>query len=456
MSNPSIDALSPLDGRYARKLAAVRALFSEAGLMRERVRIESAWVLALASGPAGPALKALPKEAKGWLEAAAKDPQAADVAAIKEIESRTNHDVKAVEYWIRDQLRSRGATAAQLEWVHFACTSEDINNLAYALMLKNARARILLPLLDKISAQLDEASLSYAAVGMLARTHGQTASPTTVGKEFANVAARLRKQRAGIERVEILGKMNGAVGNFNAHVAALPQVDWPGFSAAVVESLGLRPNAHTTQIEPHDWIAEYCHAVMRANTVLLDFARDMWSYVAFGYFKQRLIEGEVGSSTMPHKVNPIDFENAEGNLGIANALLGFFADKLPISRMQRDLTDSTVLRNIGVAIGHCALAYQSLEVGVGKLEIDERRLGEDLDRAWEVLGEAVQTVMRAHGIPDGYDRLKQFTRGRPVDKAMMREFIASLDLPGPEKERLLQLAPGTYLGLAPALARRSP
>jgi adenylosuccinate lyase len=456
MSSSSIDALSPLDGRYAGKLAAVRALFSEAGLMRERVRIESAWMLALAAGPASAALKGLPKEAQSWLEAAAKDPQAADVAAIKQIESRTNHDVKAVEVWIREQLRARGATAAQLEWVHFACTSEDINNLAYALMLKNARARILLPLLDKIAAQLDVASRSYAAVGMLARTHGQTATPTTVGKEFANVAARLGAQRAGIERVEILGKMNGAVGNFNAHVAALPQVDWPGFSAAVVESLGLRSNAHTTQIEPHDWIAEYCHAVMRANTVLLDFARDMWSYISFGYFKQRHIEGEVGSSTMPHKINPIDFENAEGNLGIANALLGFFADKLPISRMQRDLTDSTVLRNVGVAIGHCALAYQSLEIGAGKLEIDERRLGEDLDRAWEVLGEAVQTVMRAHGIPDGYDRLKRFTRGRPVDKAMMREFISSLDLPGPEKERLLQLAPGTYLGLAPALARRSP
>jgi adenylosuccinate lyase len=456
MSSHSIDALSPLDGRYARKLAAVRALFSEAGLMRERVRIESAWVLALAAGPASPALARLPQPAKDWLEATAIDPQAADVAAIKEIESRTNHDVKAVEYWIRDQLRSRGATPTQLEWVHFGCTSEDINNLAYALMLKNARTKILLPLLDRIAAQLGEASLAYAAVGMLARTHGQTATPTTVGKEFANVAARLGTQRIGLERVEILGKMNGAVGNFNAHVAALPQIDWPHLSADFVESLGLRSNAHTTQIEPHDWIAEYCHSVMRANTVLLDFARDMWSYISFGYFKQRLVEGEVGSSTMPHKVNPIDFENAEGNLGIANALLGFFADKLPISRMQRDLTDSTVLRNVGVAIGHCALAYQSLEAGLGKLEIDERRLGEDLDRAWEVLGEAVQTVMRAHGIPDAYDRLKQFTRGRPVDKAMMREFISSLDLPGPEKERLLQLAPGTYLGLAAALARRPP
>jgi adenylosuccinate lyase len=456
MSSSSIDALSPLDGRYARKLAATRALFSEAGLMRERVRIECAWVVALAAGPASAALKSLPTEASSWIDAAAKDPQAADIAAIKQIEYRTNHDVKAVEYWIREQLRARGATPAQLEWVHFACTSEDINNLAYALMLKNARARILVPLLDKIAAQLDEASRAYAEVGMLARTHGQAATPTTVGKEFANVAARLGKQRASLERVEILGKMNGAVGNFNAHVAALPQVDWLGISAAFVDSLGLKSNAHTTQIEPHDWIAEYCHALMRANTVLLDFARDMWSYISFGYFKQRLIEGEVGSSTMPHKVNPIDFENAEGNLGLANALLGFFADKLPISRMQRDLTDSTVLRNVGVAIGHCALAYQSLEVGIGKLEIDERRLGEDLDRAWEVLGEAVQTVMRAHGIPDGYERLKQFTRGRPVDKAMMREFIGSLDLPDPDKERLLQLAPGSYLGLAPALARRVP
>jgi adenylosuccinate lyase len=455
MSTHSIDALSPLDGRYARKLGAVRALFSEAGLMRERVRIECAWLLALSKGPASASLGSLPQSARVWLETTAQDPQTTDVAAIKEIESRINHDVKAVEYWIRDQLRTRGAGAAQLEWVHFACTSEDINNLAYALMLKNARATIVLPLLDKIGARLDELSAAYAAVGMLARTHGQTASPTTVGKEFANVAARLGTQRSGIERVAILGKMNGAVGNFNAHVAALPQVDWQSFSGAFVESLAIQSNSHTTQIEPHDWIAEYCHAIMRANTVLVDFARDMWSYIAFGHFKQRMIEGEVGSSTMPHKVNPIDFENAEGNLGIANALLGHFADKLPISRMQRDLTDSTVLRNLGVAIGHCALAYQSLNIGLGKIELDERRLAEELERAWEVLGEAVQTVMRAHGIPDAYDRLKQFTRGRPVDRASMREFIASLDLPAAEKDRLLELSPATYLGLAPVLARRS-
>src|SRR6202035_1363708 len=300
------------------------------------------------------------------------------------------------------------------------------------------------------------ASLAHrqAAAPMLARTHGQTASPTTVGKELANVAARLQSQRAGLGRVGILGKMNGTVGNFNAHVAALPQVDWPLFSRTFVESLGVGSNAYTTQIEPHDWIAEYCHALMRANTVLLDLARDMWSYISLGYFKQRLVEGEVGSSTMPHKVNPIDFENAEGNLGLANALLGHFADKLPVSRLQRDLSDSTVLRNLGVAIGHSVLSYGSLKVGLGKIELDPARVAEDLDDAWEVLGEAVQTVMRAHGIPDAYDRLKSFTRGRAIDKDAMREFIASLDLPPAEKERLLRLEPKDYVGLAPTLAQR--
>jgi adenylosuccinate lyase len=454
MSAPASDALSPLDGRYAGKLAAVRYLFSEAGLMRERVRVECAWALALALGPAAAALGALPRDARGWLAALATDPGATDVAAIKAIESRTNHDVKAVEYWIRSQLAARGAAAAHLEWIHFGCTSEDINNLAYALMLKNARSSVLLPSLDSLGSVLDTLAHRHAAVGMLARTHGQTATPTTVGKELANVAARLHGQRAGLARVEILGKMNGAVGNFNAHVAALPHTDWPGFSATFVESLGLQSNPYTTQIEPHDWIAEYCHALMRANTVLLDLARDMWTYISLGYFKQRLVAGEVGSSTMPHKVNPIDFENAEGNLGLANALLGHFADKLPVSRLQRDLTDSTVLRNLGVAIGHTALAYQSLKVGLDKIELDASRLAEDLDRAWEVLGEAVQTVMRAHGIPDAYDRLKQFTRGRPMDRGAMRDFIGSLELPATEKDRLMQLTPGAYLGLAPALARR--
>ncbi len=455
MTTSSADALSPLDGRYAGKLEAVRHIFSEGGLMRERVRVECAWFLALAAGPAGPALTKLPQAARDLLAQLSKNPDGADVAAIKKIESRTNHDVKAVEIWLRGALTQQGAAAAELEWLHFGCTSEDINNLAYALMLKSARSTLLLPLLGGLGAQLDSLARRHAAAPMLARTHGQTATPTTVGKELANVAARLQTQRAGIERVGILGKMNGAVGNFNAHVVALPRVDWPAFSRAFVESLGLASNPYTTQIEPHDWIAEYCHALMRANTVLLDLARDMWSYISLGYFKQRTVEGEVGSSTMPHKVNPIDFENAEGNLGLANALLGHFADKLPVSRMQRDLTDSTVLRNVGVAIGHTVLSYASLRQGLDKIELDPQRVAQDLDRAWEVLGEAVQTVMRAHGIPDAYDRLKSFTRGRPIDKDAMREFIASLDLPAAEKQRLSLLEPGTYVGLAPLLAMRT-
>ena len=455
MLTSSTDALSPLDGRYAGKLGTVRHIFSEAGLMRERVRVECAWFLALAAGPAAAALAKLPPAARDLFVSLSKNPDGADIAAIKKIEARTNHDVKAVEIWLRGELTRHGATAAELEWVHFGCTSEDINNLAYALMLRSARAGLLLPMLERIVGQLDSLARRHAAAPMLARTHGQTATPTTVGKELANVAARLQAQRAGIERVGILGKMNGAVGNFNAHVAALPQVDWLGFSRTFVEALGLASNAYTTQIEPHDWIAEYCHALMRANTVLLDLARDMWSYISLGYFKQRMIEGEVGSSTMPHKVNPIDFENAEGNLGLANALLGHFADKLPVSRMQRDLTDSTVLRNVGVAIGHSVLSYGSLERGLDKIELDQRRVAEDLDRAWEVLGEAVQTVMRAHGIPDAYDRLKSFTRGRAIDRVAMHEFIGSLELPPAEKQRLLQLEPATYVGLAPLLARRT-
>src|ERR1700723_3564006 len=450
----STDALSPLDGRYAGKLEAVRHIFSEAGLMRERVRVECAWFLALAAGPAAPALAKLPPAARGLLVSLSKNPDGADIAAIKKIEARTNHDVKAVEIWLRGELTRHGAAAAELEWVHFGCTSEDINNLAYALMLKSARATLLLPMLDTIGGVLDALAHRHAAAPMLARTHGQTATPTTVGKELANVAARLQSQRAGVERVVILGKMNGAVGNFNAHVAALPQVDWPEFSRVFVESLGVASNAYTTQIEPHDWIAEYCHALMRTNTVLLDLARDMWSYISLGYFKQRMIEGEVGSSTMPHKVNPIDFENAEGNLGLANALLGHFADKLPVSRMQRDLTDSTVPRNVGVAIGHSVLSFRSLGTGLEKIELDAARVAEDLDRAWEVLGEAVQTVMGAHGIPDAYDKLKSFTRGRPVDEQGMREFIASLALPPEEKARLMALTPATYVGLAPRLAQR--
>jgi adenylosuccinate lyase len=449
------DALSPLDGRYAAKLKAVREIFCEAGLVRERVRVECAWLLALGDGPASAALASLPASARDWARRFAQDPSATDVLAIKRIESRTKHDVKAVEYWIRAELEARGASAAQLEWVHFAATSEDINNLAYALMLKRARGSVLVPMLTSLGEVIDSLARRHADVGMLARTHGQAATPTTVGKELANVAARLERQRKGIAHVELLGKMNGAVGNFNAHVAALPHLDWPEFSARFIVSLGLQPNSHTTQIEPHDWIAEYCHAVSRANTVLIDFTRDMWTYISLGYFRQKPVAGEVGSSTMPHKVNPIDFENSEGNLGLSNALLTHFAEKLPVSRLQRDLSDSTVMRNLGVALGHAALAYRSLDAGLSKVELDEARLEEDLRDAWEVLAEAIQTVMRAQGIPDAYDRLKAFTRGRPVDEHAVREFIASLDLPPAEKDRLLGLAPDRYLGIAPILARRA-
>ena len=349
-------------------------------------------------------------------------------------------------------LKLRGATAAELEWLHFACTSEDINNLAYALMLRNARAALLLPQLDGIARTLESLAERHAAAPMLARTHGQTASPTTVGKELVNVVARLQRAQQRFAGVAILGKWNGAVGNFNAHVAALPQVDWLAFSKTFVESLGLASNAHTTQIEPHDWIAEYCHALMRADTVLLDFSRNMWSYISLGYFKQRPVAGEVGSSTMPHKVNPIDFENAEGNLGIANALLKHFAEKLPISRWQRDLTDSTVLRNVGVALSHTLIAWKALGRGLDKVAADPTRIAADIDGAWEVLGEAVQTVLRAAGVPEGYERLKEFTRGRAIDGHALAEFIDTLPLPSAEKTRLKALTPAGYTGIATRLA----
>jgi adenylosuccinate lyase len=450
-----LDALSPLDGRYAGKLADLRAIFSEAGLMRERVRVEAAWLLALHSGPArhsGP----LAEPALSWLRSLASDPKATDVAAIKAIEARTNHDVKAVEYWLRAELARRGVAPAQLEWVHFSCTSEDINNLAYALMLQRARAECLLPALRGIGESIDAFATSHAAVPMLARTHGQAATPTTVGKEFANVSARLARQISSLAGVEILGKINGAVGNYNAHVIALPEIDWRKFAEAFVVALGLGFNSHTTQIEPHDWIAEYCHALLRANTVLTDFSRDVWGYISLGYFKQRVVAGEVGSSTMPHKVNPIDFENAEGNLGLANALLAHFAEKLPLSRWQRDLTDSTVLRNVGVALGHAMLAFDSLQKGLGKIEIDSARLTAELQQSWEVLTEAIQTVMRAHGVADAYDRLKALSRGRPLDQAALQSFIADLALPEAAKARLLALTPARYIGLAAELALRKP
>ncbi len=451
-----IDALSPLDGRYAAKITELRAVFSEAGLMRERVRVECAWLLALAAGPAARPLSALPQDARERLESLRSDPGTVDVSAIKAIESHTNHDVKAVEVWLRGELAQRGASLAQLEWVHFACTSEDINNLAYALMLKKARETALLVPLEALIERLDRLAQRHADLAMLARTHGQPATPTTLGKEMANFAARLERQLRGLERIAILGKMNGAVGNFNAHVAALPEVDWRALSERFVASLGLEPNPWTTQIEPHDWIAEYAHGLVRVNSVLIDAARDFWSYISLGYFRQRIVPGEVGSSTMPHKVNPIDFENAEGNLGLANALLAHFAEKLPLSRWQRDLTDSTVLRNLGVALGHSVLAYRALAMGLDKLEVDEARIAADLEDAWEVLAEAVQTVMRAHGVPDAYNLLKAITRGRAIDRGALHQFIEATTLPESEKARLLALTPRAYVGLAPALAHRRP
>jgi adenylosuccinate lyase len=450
----SHDALSPLDGRYAGKLQAMRGLFSEAGLMRERVRVECAWLLALLDGPAR-RVQPFPQEARVWLERACADPADVDVAAIKAIEAKTNHDVKAVEYWIRAQISKRGATAADLEWVHFGCTSEDINNLAYALMLDRCRRELLLPMLQAVAKKLDELALAYAAAPMLARTHGQPATPTTVGKEFANFTVRLERQIESLAAVRIMGKMNGAVGNFNAHIVASPEVDWRSLSEQVIAKFGLGVNTHTTQIEPHDWIAEYCHALARANTILIDLARDVWGYTSLGYLQQLTVAGEVGSSTMPHKVNPIDFENAEGNLGIANCLLIHFADKLPISRWQRDLSDSTVLRNLGVAFGHAQLGYDSLQRGLGKIELNNGAINADLDHSWEVLTEAVQTVMRLHGLPNAYEQLKAYSRGKVVDRQALRQFIESLPLPSDAKSRLLALTPQTYIGLAAELARRT-
>jgi adenylosuccinate lyase len=449
-----LTALSPLDGRYAQKADSLRWHLSEAAFMRARVRVELAWLEAL-SDAGLPELKPLPAEARAHIAAVVERFGEADAAAIKAIEARTNHDVKAVEYWLKDQVKSSPALAAATEFIHFACTSEDINNTSHALMLKGARAEVLLPALNGILATLKALAREQAALPMLSRTHGQTASPTTVGKEIANVAYRLERAMDNLERVPLLAKMNGAVGNYNAHLAAYPSVDWETFSRNVIEQkLGLGFNPYTIQIEPHDAMAELFDALARINTVLIDFARDVWGYISWGYFRQRVKEGEVGSSTMPHKVNPIDFENAEGNLGLANALLRHLSEKLPISRFQRDLTDSTVLRNMGVAFGYAVVAYDSLARGLGKLQVNEQRLAEDLNAAWEVLGEAVQTVMRRYGLPEPYEQLKAFTRGRVITREMMQEFIHGLALPDAEKQRLLALTPAAYTGKAAELARR--
>ena len=453
MTSPELEALSPVDGRYAAQLSGLRSLCSEAGLIRQRVRIEALWWQMLRSTTRIPALQNVTERVRAEVERLAQEPASVEPEAVKAIERRINHDVKAVEYYVRQRLKSAGATPAQLEFVHFACTSEDINNLAYALLLYEARSRHLLPAMSKLADRLRELAREYALTPMLARTHGQPASPTTVGKELANFVARLARQQATWSTVRVRGKFNGAVGNFNAHLVGLPEIDWRKLSQSLVESLGLEGNEYTTQIEPHDWIAEYCDALARHNTVLIDLCRDFWGYISLGYFRQRVVAQEVGSSTMPHKVNPIDFENAEGNLGLANALLRHFSEKLPISRWQRDLTDSTVLRNLGVALGHTLLAIQAVQRGLSRLEVDAPRVKEDLDEAWEVLAEAVQTVMRACGISDGYERLKEFTRGKAIDRAQLYAFVATLQLPEEARQRLLTLTPERYVGLAAQLAR---
>ena len=449
-----LTALSPLDGRYAARLNELRPLLSEFGLMHRRVQVEVEWFVALSD--AGFAEFApLSAQARAFLRGLVSGFGEADAQAIKDIERTTNHDVKAVEYWLKRRFEGRAELVAAQEFVHFACTSEDINNTSHALMLQAARAQVLLPALDAVVERMSALAHAHAALPMLARTHGQTASPTTVGKEVANVVARLRTARARIAAVPLPAKMNGAVGNYNAHLAAWPGFDWEAFSRRVVEQqLGLAFNPYTIQIEPHDGIAELFDAIARCNTVLIDWSRDVWGYISLGYFRQKTKPGEVGSSTMPHKVNPIDFENAEGNYGLANALLAHMSQKLPVSRWQRDLTDSTVLRNMGVAFGHTVLAHDSLARGLDKLQVDEARLAADLDGAWEVLAEAVQTVMRRHGLPEPYEQLKAFTRGQPMTRELMRGFIDGLALPPAEKQRLLAMTPATYTGAAAALARR--
>jgi len=448
----ALEALAPVDGRYRSATEPLRALLSEAGLIRERIRVEAQWLLKLtAAAPALPGAQ-LPAAVRTRAQALAREPDAAAPAAVKAIEARINHDVKAVEYYVRASLEAAGATPATLELVHFGATSEDINNLSYARMLGGART-VLLGTLHARSAELTELAHRYAATPMPAHTHGQPASPTTLGKECANFAARLKRAAARWEAVAILGKWNGAVGNFNAHVAALPELDWPRIARDFVESLGLEYNPWTTQIEPHDWIGEYCDALAAVNVILIDLCRDFWGYIALGYLRQKAVAGEVGSSTMPHKVNPIDFENAEGNCGVANALLRHFAEKLPISRWQRDLTDSTVLRNLGVALGHTLIAWSSLGRGLKKVQADPARMAEDFADSWEVLGEAIQTVLRASGVPEGYEKLKQFTRGRAIDAASLAAFIDALPLPPAERTRLKALTPQGYVGLATALAR---
>ncbi len=453
MELSALTAVSPVDGRYGSKTAALRSVFSEFGLIRFRVEVEIRWLQQLAEHPRIEEVPAFSPEANALLDSIVSEFSEADALRVKEIESTTNHDVKAVEYLIKERFRGNAELEKISEFVHFACTSEDINNLSHALMLKTGRDEVVVPQLQAIIEAITELAHDFAAQPMLSRTHGQTASPTTLGKEMANVAARLKRQLVQIQAVETLGKINGAVGNYNAHLSAYPEIDWQANAEAFVQRLGLVWNPYTTQIEPHDYIAELFDAVARFNTILIDFDRDVWGYISQGYFKQRTIAGEVGSSTMPHKVNPIDFENSEGNLGIANAIMAHLAQKLPISRWQRDLTDSTVLRNLGVGFGHSLIAYAATLKGISKLEVNAKRLDEDLENSWEVLAEPIQTVMRRYGIEEPYEKLKALTRGKTITRETLSEFVDTLEMPEAAKAELKQLTPQNYIGNAEAQAR---
>ncbi|WP_368641472.1 adenylosuccinate lyase [Castellaniella ginsengisoli] len=447
-----LNALSPLDGRYAAKADALRPFLSEAGFMAHRVEVEIAWLIGL-SDAGLPELPAFSPSARARLQALVRDFSETDAARIKAIERTTNHDVKAVEYWLKEQVADDAELSRAAEFIHFACTSEDINNTSHALMLGRARSQSVVPALEAVAARLRELAHQLADQPLLSRTHGQPATPSTMGKEFANVVARLERALDAIRSVQPLAKMNGATGNYNAHLAAYPEVDWPAFSAGVLGGLGLTQNPYSIQIEPHDWMAALFDAIARANTILLDLNRDVWGYISLGYFKQRLKDGEVGSSTMPHKVNPIDFENSEGNLGLANAVLRHLSEKLPVSRWQRDLTDSTVLRNLGVALGYGLVAYEACLRGLGKLELNAAAIDADIDACWEILAEPVQTVMRRYGLPQPYEQLKALTRGKGITEQALREFIASLDLPAEPKARLQAMTPRSYVGLAARLAK---
>ena len=450
----ALTALSPLDGRYAAKVDLLRPHFSEYGLIHARLRVEIEWLKALAADPHFTEIPAFSAATIAELDGLVKNFTASDAAEVKGIEATTNHDVKALEYWIKDKTKPNAEVTKVSEFIHFACTSEDINNLSHALMCKGAREDVMLPVLDKVIAKLTEMAHAYADVPMMCRTHGQPATPSTMGKEMANVAYRMQRARARIAQVELLGKINGAVGNYNAHLAAYPGYDWEGFAKKFVESLGLVFNPYTIQIEPHDGLAEMFDAFARANGILIDLDRDVWGYISLGFFKQKVKAGEVGSSTMPHKVNPIDFENSEGNLGLANAMLKHLAEKLPISRWQRDLTDSTVLRNMGVGLGYALLGYDSLLKGLGKLEINADLMKADLDANWELLAEPIQTVMRRYGIANPYEKLKELTRGTRVSREGMQAFVNTLEIPADAKQALLELTPWDYTGKAAELAKR--